>query len=112
MKTLLLLALLLPAQMPSPPCAAPMELVIAQVHAAVPQDKLILERVTGRAVGKPLQAINDMEPQTDFSADTILVVYWKGMPVAVVILFLDGCSQAQIQMPAADARRLFGGEGI
>jgi len=89
-------------------CVLPLALAEARIYATVPADALEIERHEGAAAEPVLARLNAEPPETDFAADAILIAYWRGQPGAVILLGLHDCLIAQVTMPAARARRLFG----
>lgn len=99
---------------PEPPapaataCAVPLDLALAELCRAVPADRLTVERHEGDRARAAVDAINAIEPETDYQADVVIVAYLRGAPGAVILLATSGCVTLKGMLPAEDARRLVG----
>lgn len=90
------------------PGGVPLSLVEFRLSEVVPPGDLEIERISGRAVGVVLDRLNAEPPESDFSADQIVVAYWRGKPTAQIFPVLAGCVQGRISYPEAKARLLTG----
>lgn len=89
-------------------CAVPLDLALAELRRAVPADRLTVERHEGDRAKAAVDAINAIEPETDYEADVVIVAYLQGAPAAVILLATAGCVTLKGVLPAEDARRLAG----
>ena len=111
LRLMLALILLLAAMSGAGAQCLPAELAEARVRAVVPADAIEIDRHEGRDAAVVLARINAEPPETDFAADLVLIIHWRGQPGAVILLALEGCLVAEVILPATLARRLSGRGG-
>lgn len=100
-----------PPPAPEIACALPLADALAALRRLVPDGRLSLERHAGDRARAAVDAVNAIEPESDFTADEVTVAYLAGAPGAIVFLSTASCVTVRVMLPAADARRL-GGRGV
>lgn len=89
-------------------CPVPLPMALAALRGARAADRLTIERYVGARARAAEDAINAIEPETDYQADEVIVAYLRGAPGAVILLATAGCVTMKGTLPAEDARRLVG----